>query len=315
MDKRLSILLSLITDDNDYQLEQAAAAQEVARQLGVDLEIVYADSDSVTQSQQLLKAVQGPPEARPHAILLEPVGGTALPQVASAAVAAGIGWGVLNRDATYVSDLRRNAKVPVFSLSSDHREIGRLQSRQIAALLPGGGTVLYIQGPTENFAAQQRTAGMQETKPANVRLSMLKGQWTEGSAYKTVCSWLRLTTSLKARIDAIVAQNDAMALGARKAIEAQISELERERWLRIPFLGVDGLPKTGQSWVRTGLLTATIVVPPNTALALEIMVHALQNHLQPPERKYIAPSSFPSVEELASARAEKTSLPRPPTQR
>src|SRR5271157_4840404 len=150
MIKRLNVLLSLLTDDNDYQLEQAAAAQQTAGQLGVNLEVVYAENDSVTQSQQLLKAIQGPPSTRPNAILFQPVGRMALPQVANAAVAAGIGWGILNREAPYVGDLRRSSKVPVFSVSSDHREIGRIQGRQISALLPGGGTVLHVQGPSES---------------------------------------------------------------------------------------------------------------------------------------------------------------------
>ena len=313
MNKRLSFLISLITSDNDYQLEQAAAGQETAGRLGINLEVVYADSDSVTQSQQLLKAIQGPPGSRPDAILFEPVGGTALPQVATAAVAAGIGWGVLNRDATYLSELRRTSKVPVFSVGSDHREIGRIEGRQIAALLPAGGAVLYIQGPSEDSCAQQRTTGMQETRPASVQLSLLRGQWTEGSAYRTVCSWLRLTTSQKARIDMVAAQNDVMALGARKAIEEQVGEAERERWMSLPFIGVDGLPKTGQSWVRTGLLTATVVVPPNTPLGIEAMVQALQKGLQPPERTYTTPSSFPAIEEVVSSRLDRAILlSRPP---
>jgi len=305
MNKPLNFLLSLITDDNDYQIEQAAAAQDTARQLGVNIEIVYAEGDSVTQSQQLLKAIQGPEASRPDAILFEPVGGTGLPQVASAAVAAGIGWCILNRDVPYTADLRRTAKVPVFSVCTDHREVSRIQAKQLAALLPAGGMVLYIQGPSENFAAQQRSAGMQEAKAASIQFTTLRGQWTEASAFRSVSSWLRLTTSQKAHLQAIVAQNDTMAVGARKAIETHISEVERDRWLHLPFLGVDGLPKTGQAWVRSGLLTATVVCPPNTVPAIEVMVHALQSGVQPPERKYTTPRSFPEVEDLLASRLNK----------
>jgi len=315
MNKRLNFLLSLITDDNDYQLEQAAVGQELARRIGINLQIVYAGGDSVTQSQQLLKAIQGPPAERPDAILFEPAGGTALPQVATVAVAAGIGWAVLNRDATYVSDLRRTSKVPVFSVSSDHREIGRIQGRQIAALMPAGGLAVYIQGPSESYAAQLRSTGIQETKPATVHLTLLRGQWTERSAYKTVCSWLRLTTAQKARVDLVAAQNDAMALGARKGIEEQIPEGERDRWLRLPCIGVDGLPKTGQSWVRTGLLTATVIVPANSVPAIEAMVQALQKGLQPPERKYMTPNSFPAIEEIVSSRLGRAAPPNTPERR
>src|SRR5256885_15833740 len=88
----------------------------------------------------------------------------------------------LNRDASYVEELRRTSTAPIFAISSDHVEIGRIQGRQLAVLLPRGGSVLYIQGPSENSAAKDRTLGMQETKPANVQIIALRGQWTEESA-------------------------------------------------------------------------------------------------------------------------------------
>src|SRR6266851_5130416 len=148
--KKLRFLISLTTGDNDYQTEQAQSAEQAARNLGVEAQILYANNDAITQSTQILKAVQAAENLRPDAIIFEPVGGTALPQVARAAVSAGIGWAVLNRDASYISELRRSSSVPIFGLSSDHLEIGRIQGRQFAALLPHGGAILYIQGPAEN---------------------------------------------------------------------------------------------------------------------------------------------------------------------
>src|SRR6266571_2397393 len=162
--KKLRFLLSLTNDDNDYQIEQASAARRAAVKLGIDLEIVNAKNDGIVQSQQLLTSIQSSTIPRPDAILFEPAGSTTLPQVARAAAAAGIGWVVLNRDADYVTDLRQQ-QVPVFAITSDHEEIGRIQGRQLSALLPGGGLVLYIQGPSESSAAKQRLFGALETKP------------------------------------------------------------------------------------------------------------------------------------------------------
>jgi ribose transport system substrate-binding protein len=297
--RKLRFLLALTTNDNDYQTEQARAAEQSAKKCSVDLQIIYADNDAINQSTQILKAVQVSPEDRPDAIIFEPVGGTALPQVARAAVSAGIGWAVLNRDANYIPELRQSsAKTPVFTVSSDHVEIGRIQGRQCAALLPTGGSVLYIQGPSENSAAKERTLGMQEAKPANIHLVMLKGQWTEESAQRAVRSWLKLTTSQKASIDLIVAQDDSMAIGARKAFQELSSEMERERWLGLPFLGCDGLPNTGQAWVRGGQLAATIFIPPNSGQAMEMLVDALQNGKRPPERALTNAISIPALESL-----------------
>jgi ribose transport system substrate-binding protein len=296
--RKLRFLVALTTNDNDYQIEQARAAEQTAKKLNVELQILYADNDAINQSTQILKAVQAAPDDRPNAIVFEPVGGTALPQVARAAVAAGIGWAVLNRDANYVSELRGSTKAPIFSVSSDHVEIGRIQGRQCAKLLPTGGSVLYIQGPSENSAAKERSLGMQEAKPHNIHLTMLKGQWTEESSQRAVRSWLKLTTSQKANVDLIAAQDDSMAIGARKAFQELPSETERERWLSLPFLGCDGLPNTGQAWVRSGLLTATIFIPPNSGQAMEMLYDALQNGRPQPERALTSAVSVPALDSL-----------------
>ena len=92
--KKLKFLVSLHTMDNDFQIAQASAAEEAAHKLGVDAEITFADNNAVDQSTRLLKAIQNRPEHRPDAIVMEPVSGTALPQVARAASSAGIGWAV-----------------------------------------------------------------------------------------------------------------------------------------------------------------------------------------------------------------------------
>jgi ABC-type sugar transport system substrate-binding protein len=109
--KRLHIIVSLITQDNDYRLDQAAFAQEAASRRRVEVEIVYAGGDSVQQSQQILKFVQADRESRPDGIIVEPVGGTGLPQVARAAVEAGIGWALLNLKVDYIKELRQSFKV------------------------------------------------------------------------------------------------------------------------------------------------------------------------------------------------------------
>src|ERR1700740_2430552 len=295
--KRLSFLVSLTNNDNDYQQEQAAAAEKTARRLGVEVKIIHANNDALLQSQQLLQYVQDSSMAKPDAILFEPAGGTAFPQVARAAAAAGIGWCVLNHDCDYVLELRRLYKVPVLALTSDHEEIGKIQGQQFAALLPNGGSVLYIEGPNNSSAAKQRSLGMNRNKPATISVKTLRANWTEESAYKAVSSWLRLQTSHQSRIDLVGAQDDSMAMGARKAF-SEIAEGERARWMKIPVTGCDGMPKTGQAWVRNGSLAATIFIRPNTDLAIEMLVEAFKGSALPDSR-VTQPESVPSLAELA----------------
>jgi ribose transport system substrate-binding protein len=219
--RQLRFLISLPTSKNDFQLAQAFSAEQTARKRAIDLEIVYADNDSVQQSTQILKAIQVPVGTRPDAIVIEPASGTALPQVARAACGTGMGWAVLNRAPEYIAELRKTSTAPIFSISSDHVEIGRIQGRQFAALLPRGGSVLYIEGPSHSTSAQKRTQGMLETKPSNIQISVLRGQWTEESGRKSVHSWLQLSTSRRAGLDLVGAQDDSMAMGARKAFRAK----------------------------------------------------------------------------------------------
>jgi len=298
--KRLSFLVSLTNDDNDYQQEQAAAAEKAARRLGVDVKIIHANNDPLAQSQQLLHYVQDSGVTRPDAIMFEPAGGPALPHVARAAAAAGIGWVVLNHEVDYILDLRRPYKVPVFAISSDHGEIGKIQGLQFAALLPNGGSILYIEGPANSSAAKERSAGMLKTKPANIQVKTMRANWTEESAYRTVSSWLRLRTSQESRVDLVGAQDDSMAMGVKKAF-SEIAEADRARWLKIPITGCDGMPKTGQTWVRNGTLAATIFIRPNTDLAIEMLVEAFKSGAPLPESKVTAPESVPPLRELANA--------------
>src|ERR1700674_4637789 len=160
-----NVVIALTTRDNDYQAEQSASATEVASRLGVKINVIYADNNAVNQCQQLVKIIQDRAQ-RPDAILVEPVG-TPMYQVAKAAVAAGIAWGILNREADYIPELRRAAPVPVFAVSPDQEEVGRIQGKQLAAFT-AEGNILYIEGPSTSSAANLRTKGMLSTKPSKV---------------------------------------------------------------------------------------------------------------------------------------------------
>src|SRR5208283_1928662 len=293
------LLLSVTNDSNDFQIEQVNGAREAAARLGADLDIVYAQDDGIIQSQQLLKRIQSAAETRPNVIIFEPAGSTVFPHVARAAGAEGIGWVVLSRDAEYIAELRSAFRIPAFVVTADHEEIGRIQGRQLAALVPSGGIVLEIQGPSQSKAASLRHVGLLTTKPENIQLRAVKAHWTEASAQEIVGSWLALSTSRGTDIVAVCAQDDSMAMGARKAFEQSSHEL-RQSWLQIPFLGCDGMPKTGQEWVRRGLLTATVLSPPTAPVAIDLIARFLRHGIMPPPRTLTESKSIPDLGVLGS---------------
>jgi ribose transport system substrate-binding protein len=297
----LNVLVSLITDDNDYQLEQAASAQATALKLGAKVQIIYSGNDAVQQTQQILTFIQDPSK-RPDAILAEPVG-TGMAQIAKAAVDAGIAWGLINTEVDYISQLRQRALVPVFSILSDHEAIGRIQGQQIAAFLGEQGVVLYMEGPLRDVA-KLRSRGMLTTKPSGVTVKTLRGDWTQQSGYHAIKSWLSLSTSRQLQVGMIACQNDDMAIGARRAFEELGDARDREQWLRLPFTGCDGVPKSGQEWVRQRRLSATVISPPIVGDALQLLSAAINAGSQPPERTLVAPTSFPALKELQKVRIQ-----------
>ena len=124
-------------------------------------------------------------------------------------------------------------------------------------------------------------------KGAGIELKVLNGDWTEESGEKAVAGWLRLKTSEGFKPVALAAQNDAMAVGVRRAARAH-----RAEWARLPLLGCDGLPEGGQKLVARGELTATIVTPPPSGPAVALVARALAGEHPPAELK-LAPRSFP----------------------
>ncbi len=296
--KKLNVLLGVISRDNDYQREQAAVAEATARRLGISLRILYANADAIAQTKQLLAAIRATGADRPDAFVVEPVG-TEMKQVAKNAVASGIGWILLLRPADDFRELRAGASVPIGCVYTDNTEIGRIQGKQLAAMLPGGGTVLYVEGPAGSVSAQRRT-GCQQTLPPNITLDVVRGNWSEESAYQAVSSRLQLQWS-QTPPAVIACQNDDMAMGARRAVESLSATQQRDRWLKIPFTGCDGVQATGQSWVRSGRLAATVVNPIRSGVALELLAKALASGTQIPEATSVPPTSFPLIEELRSA--------------
>jgi ribose transport system substrate-binding protein len=295
--KRLSFTL-LVVENNDFQAQQVISARAAADRLGIQLEVIHTEHNAIAQGEHVLKLLQSTPLVRPDGILFEPVG-TPLAQGARMAASAGVGWVVLNREfVDYLSGLRQQHPTPMFSVSSSHTEVGRIQGEQIGRLLPKGGCALYIQGPSDNEASVCRARGMQAAKPANVEVRSLKGVWTEQSACQAVSSWLSLSIAKELVLGVVAAQNDAMALGARRAFQELATGATRERFLHLPFIGCDGLPSTGQAAVRSGLLTATVVIPPNAGRAVEVLASALRNGQQPAECILTEPTSYPALPSL-----------------
>lgn len=297
MNKRLRVVVSL-PNDNAYQHEQGLVAKSTGASLGIDLCLLHANDDSITQSQQLLEIIQSRSDSPPAAFLVEPVTASGLRKVAEAAVAQGIGWVVSNSDVDYVAHLRKNSRLPIFIVTQGQFEIGRLQGKQVAALLPQGGQLLYLAGPSMSSVAAQRFEGMESSRPRSVPLTTLRSKWSESSARDSVTAWLRLATSRAEKYNLIAGQTHELAIGARKAFQS-ISDLDQQkRWLDLPMLGI-GVASQVKPLVESRVLAAAVITSVTMELALRLLTHALESNSLPPERTVVELSSFPALEKLA----------------
>jgi ribose transport system substrate-binding protein len=120
-----------------------------------------------------------------------------------------------------------------------------------------------------------------------------------------VSNWLELSTARSSPVKLVAAQNDSMAMGARRAFAEKMIGKDREQWGRLPYIGCDACPQTGQQWVRQGLLTASIVLPPAAGRAVELMARGMQAPDALAGSTVLAPSPFPTMDQLAAARAGK----------
>lgn len=286
----VQILVSLQDEAQEYHRMQAAAAKAVAARAAVSVESVFAENNALVQIHQLFKYVHAPEGERPAALVVHSITGEGLERVARNAVKAGIGWIVLNRRVPYVHELRsQRPDLPIAAVTPDQPEIGRIHARQMKALCPDGGLVLYVQGPADTSAAQDRLRTAQEALAgAPYQWKVVNGDWTEASGERAVAGWLRLKSAEGQRPVVIVAQNDAMARGARRAA------LAHHAWKRLPVIGCDGLPEGGQKLVSAGELAATVVMPASAGPAVELVARWLADRKQPPAEVVLAPSPFPA---------------------
>ena len=285
------LVLSLLSDDQEFQVLQASEAGVAARRAGVEIETVFAKNNAILQREQIYRHIGGLHKPRPAAIVLQALAGDGLPKVAEDAAKAGVGWILLNRDVAYIDILRAEyPKLPIGVVTVNQAEIGRIQGQQLRRLLPAGGKVLCIEGPAGSSAAMQRLQGLQEViASARIELKVLTADWTEAGGEKAVTSWLRLSTSRDFALGAVAAQNDAMAIGARKAIAAFNPE-----WLGRPFIGCDGMVSGGQRLVRERVLAATVVLQPTAGVAVDLAGAHFRSGTPLPARTVLEPKSHPA---------------------
>jgi ribose transport system substrate-binding protein len=296
---RDKVVLFLSGDDDGYQHAQAIEAQTAAQSVGLELTTIFAHWDVPQQVRQILDFLRHPDLPRIEAFVIEPVREGVLGQLTERVVSSGIGMLLLNRVFENIEDFRRRfSQLPLSVVTDDQAEIGRIQGRQLLALFPEGVPVLYIKGPLTSSSSKRRGEGLHEILDRRgFAITQLYGDWSETSGEQLLDGWMRSARAGVRNLTVIAAQNDSMALGARRALHAISREFNKPELLSIPFLGIDGVQEIGVKAVRSGELAATIVRPPTAGEAVRLVSRHLHGSAIPPIIQFAA-LSLPPLEDL-----------------
>ena len=223
---------------NAFQIAVTEGAQAKAAELGVELTVLSADQDAATQISQIEQCVS----EGYNAILFEPVDPDGLRDAAKAAADAGV---VVINVVSFCTDWE-NAGIAAVSCGNNIKA-GENEMQHVADLLGGKGNVAILTGPSAVTDALDRLTGYENILANYPDMKQVVApadcQWDTAKAQATVESWLSAYD-----LDAIVCENDGMAVGAGNAAGADSG---------IVITGLDGTPD-GYEAIKDGRITGTV---------------------------------------------------------
>ena len=223
---------------NAFQIAITEGAQAKADELGVELSILSADQDAAKQISQIEQCVSEGYDA----ILFEPVDPDGLRDAAKAAADAGV---VMINVVSSCTDWE-SAGISAVACG-DNVKAGENEMQHVADLLEGKGNVAILTGPSSTTDSLDRLEGYRNILANYPEMTEVVApadcEWDTAKAQATVESWLSAYD-----LDAIVCQNDGMAVGAGNAAGANSG---------IVITGLDGTPD-GYEAIKDGRITGTV---------------------------------------------------------
>ncbi|WP_025031688.1 sugar ABC transporter substrate-binding protein [Nitratireductor aquibiodomus] len=191
---------------------------------GVDLQVEDAQNDVGKQLNQIQNFIASGVDA----VIVNPVDTDATVAMTKAAADAGVPLVFVNREPVNVDDLPDNQAF----VASDERESGTLETQEICRLLKekgkgDGAKIVVMMGELSNQAARMRTQdvhGVIATDDCSF-MEIVEEQtanWQRTEATDLMTNWL----SAGLEFDALVSNNDEMAIGAIQAMKAANISME-----------------------------------------------------------------------------------------
>ena len=243
-DYRIGVSIARV--DDNFMTYVRNGLDSAAKQHGVQIQFEDAQGDVVRQLNQ----VEGFLNQKVDAVIVLPVDTSATANMTRAAVAAKTPLVYVNRHPD-----ERTLPKGVVTVASNDIEAGQLQMRFLAEKLGGKGNVAIIMGDLAQNATHDRTEGAKQVLkdfPGIKVVEQQSAEWQRSKGMDLTSNWLLAGT----QFDAIVANNDEMAIGAAMALQ-QAGKAKGE----IAIVGIDGLPD-GLAAIKRGLLAASVFQDP-----------------------------------------------------
>ncbi|MEH7745317.1 substrate-binding domain-containing protein [Neobacillus drentensis] len=223
---------------NEYIVGLQDSIRKYAKSSGIEL----IESDGEGKAENQISQVENLINQQVDAIILNPADKDGSAGVVEKAAAAKI-------PLITVLAVVSNEEKATAHVGSDDVEAGKIEMKHVVELLGGKGTIAIIHGPNGNSAEVNRTEGNKEILKDSPNIKVAAEQtanWSREEALALTENWLQ-----SQMLDAIVAQNDEMALGAIKALSAA-GKLNETK-----VIGIDAIPDALNS-IQSGELTATV---------------------------------------------------------
>ena len=210
--------VSMAKFDDNFLTVLRNGIQAYADKNGQKVQIEDAKDDVAKQLDQIKNFIAGGVSA----IIVNPVDTSATQAMSDAAAAAKIPLVYVNRQPINVDTLPDNQAF----VASNEADSGTLETKEICKELAAAGkkeaNVYVMEGQLSNQAAVQRTKDIHEVMAGpdcGVKLTIIDEQtanWSRDEAQTLMTNWL----STGKPFDAVIANNDEMAIGAIQAMKA-----------------------------------------------------------------------------------------------
>ena len=246
-----NIGVSMALFDDNFLTVLRNGMNDYAKTLdGVNLQVEDAQNDVAKQLDQINNFIASGVDA----IVVNPVDTSATEAMTKAAESAGVPLVYVNRQPINVDTLPDNQAF----VASNEQESGTLETKEVCRLLEEKGKnparIYIMMGELSNQAAVMRTQDIKDVMKSGecqVELQIIDEQtanWSRDEAQDLMTNWL----STGEKFDALISNNDEMAIGAIQAMKAANISMEE-----VIVAGVDAT-QDALAAMEAGDLDATV---------------------------------------------------------